>query len=168
MPWIRRYPATLLAVVAACLAIGALAPQGRGAEPATQPATTQAASDRLLEAVGGLALNQLYQAYLNTGFLADGVGQGIYEEKNARPILATIVAGLKTSDKHLADIRKLSTDTADHASLAQLREICTLLQTQAAELTAYWDKKDQDHADKYEAARTKAWEKINPLLAGNG
>lgn len=133
-------------------------------QPAPKP-TEAPRKDQMLEAIGTLAASQLYQTYLNIGFLADGVAQKNYEPKEARTVLASVTNSLDLCDKQLANVAKLAANADDRDSLAQLREIADLLRTQGSELALYWDKSEKIHAEKYDAARTKAWAKIKALLA---
>src|SRR5437867_3808726 len=80
----------------------------------------KASSEPMLEAIGTLAASQLYQTYLNIGFLADEVADGTTQEKDARPILASVIAALDRSDKQLESVGKLSLAAGDRQSITQL------------------------------------------------
>src|SRR4051794_11911775 len=59
----------------------------RGESPLPPTKAPSDAVPQLLETVDLLASVQLYQTYLNIGFLADGRAEGTYEDDDAKRIL---------------------------------------------------------------------------------
>jgi len=130
------------------------------------PAKKDAVSDRevLLETLGALAGAQLYQSYLNIGFIADGKAEGTYEEKDIQQILSSVLTLMEALDKKLDQVGKLDLSKDDREGIAEIRKLSGLLRLQADELQAFWKTGDKARADKYEKTRQQAWEGISKLL----
>jgi len=131
-------------------------------QPADPTATAQTA---LLEAVGSFMAGSLYQTYLTVGLLADGRDEGLYEDKQALDILATVDALLATHTKKLQALGKLEAiGPQERKTLSRLADLTDLLARQSRQLQAYWKTDKQQDADKYEATRQEAWKAISDLL----
>lgn len=143
-----------------------LVPARIAAQEKPDPGTAKEKSERssLLEAVGSLAASQLYQAYLNIGFLADGKAEGTYEEKEARQLLGSVLGLLDTLDQQMTKVGKLDLDKEDKAALEEISRLSTLLRRQGEELQAFWKSGDKERGARYERARQQAWEGIRALL----
>jgi hypothetical protein len=122
------------------------------------------ARDQLLETVGVLAASQLYQGYLNIGFVADGKAEGTYEEKDARQILGSILSLLDTLDKQLERVGKLELDKADREGVEQIRKLSGQLHDQGKELQAFWATGNKERGAAYEKIRKESWDGISKLL----
>ncbi len=142
------------------------------ADPTTpappQPATP--ARERSLEAVGGLTASHLYQTYLNLGLLADATENDVYSETEAKRLLTTLSGMMDTVDQQLTRVLETVTDPEDQKRLTRVRQLTTLLRTQARELKAYWDTPEanaagrKEHETAYHRAREDAWTGIRELL----
>jgi hypothetical protein len=133
--------------------------------PGEQPAA--AADDprgQLTETVGLLSGLYLYQTYLNIGLLADGKADGVYEEKAARAVLATVVTPLDAVDRQLARVGALAQTEADRRAAERFRAIAGLLRRQGRELVAFWDSRRPADGARYEATRQEVWGQLNALL----
>ena len=127
----------------------------------------EAVSDKetlLLETLGALAGAQLYQSYLNIGFIADGRAEGTYEEKDIQQILSSVLTLMEALDKKLDQVGKLDLSKDDREGIAEIRKLSGLLRLQADELQAFWKTGDKARADKYEKTRKEAWAGISKLL----
>src|SRR5262249_61975628 len=124
--------------------------------PADPPATPR---DRHLEAMGGLTVAHLYQSYLNIGLLADATENDVYTEAEAKKMLARVVALMDKVDEQLGATSETLSEPDNQKTLAQVRQLTTLLRLQAKELVAYWDTPEKDaaakkgHTTKYFKAR---------------
>ncbi len=119
---------------------------------------------QLLQTVGLLSASQVYQAYLNIGFLADGMANENYEEKDAQQIMASILNLLNATDRQLEKATKLDLSKADREALVQIRKLSGLVRQQGEELQAFWKTGKKEQGDKYEKLRQEAWEGISKLL----
>jgi hypothetical protein len=131
-------------------------------------AAVPAAEDRqlLLGTVGLLAAGQLYQSYLNIGFVADAVAEGTYEEKEATQVLASVMNLLATTDKQMERIAKLELSKEDQAALDKLQKTAALVRQQGKALEAVWaDNGDKAASQQYEKARKEAWQAVSKLLS---
>jgi hypothetical protein len=134
--------------------------------PAAPPPLTSADEEKsvLTETVGLLAGLQLYQTYLNIGFLADARAEGLYEASELTQLLGSAVVPLDKVDKQMEKLSKLTLSDDDKAAVARLRKINALLRIQGVELQAFWDTGVADHAKKYETARQAVWKELSNLL----
>jgi hypothetical protein len=160
--------ATVLIVVALLL-IGSgwsrhLSAQNEAPAPDKKDAADKDTRFLLLETLGSLAGSQLYQSYLNIGFIADGKAEGTYEEADIQQILHSVLALMDTLDKKLDQLLKLDLNKDDRESIQEIRRLSKLLRQQADELQAYWKSGDKATGDKYEKARKEAWAGISKLL----
>lgn len=149
----------------------ALALAGIGAVPwlsAQDKGKKEAVADKdreqLLRTVGALSAGQLYQTYLNIGFMADGKAEGVYEEKDIQQIMGSVVSLMDTLDKELEKVAKLDLTKEDREAVDQFKKLSGLLRTQADELQAFWKTGDKDRGAKYEKVRQEAWQGISKLL----
>jgi glutamine synthetase type III len=148
---------------------GVLAWWSAGSGPAAaqdkkEPPSDKEARDQLLEAVGVLSAAQLYQGYLNIGFVADGKAEGTYEEKDAKQILGAVLSLLDTLDKQLEKVGKLDLDKADREGVDQIRKLSGQLRDQGKELQAFWATGSKERAAAYEKIRKESWAGISKLL----
>jgi hypothetical protein len=118
----------------------------------------------LLEAVGALAGSQLYQTYLNIGFIADGRAEGTYDDGDAVQLLGSVLELLDALDKQLEKVGKLALDEEDRASMVEVRKLSGLLRRQGKELRAFWETDDKKEGDRYDKTRQEAWAGISKLL----
>jgi len=118
----------------------------------------------LQQAIGLLAASQVYQAYLNVGFIADSKATGNYAEKDGQQILDSIFNLLAASDKQLEKVGKLEITKADREGLMEIRRLSNLVRQQGAELQAFWKTGDKDRGARYEELRQESWRGISVLL----
>lgn len=119
----------------------------------------------LQQAVGLLSASQVYQAYLNVGFIADGKAAGYYAEKDAQQILDSVFNLLAASDKHLEKIGNLEITKADREGLTEIRRLSNLVRQQGTELQAFWKTGDKVRGARYEKLRQESWLGISKLLS---
>ncbi len=129
----------------------------------TEPAKNDAVAE-LMKTVGMLSGLQLYQTYLNIGFIADGKAEGVYKVEDVTQLLASVTAPLTTVDKQLEKIAKLARTREDQEGFNKLRNIAGLLRTQGKALETFWTTGKESDGEKYETARKQAWKAINALL----
>jgi hypothetical protein len=117
----------------------------------------------LREAVGTFAGLNLYQTYLNIGLIADAKAEGVYEEKQARELLDSV---LKPVDDLSARLARLARDAPkeDREGMEECRRLYGLLQKQGKALQAVWSSGKKEDAEAYDVARKQAWEGISKLL----
>jgi hypothetical protein len=155
-----------LVLVSACSVawVGAQGKSGAVNDKKTTASADQDGRQALLEVVGALAGSQLYQTYLNIGFIADGRAEGTYDDTDAGQLLGSVLELLDVLDKQLEKVSKLDLDDEDRASTAQVRKLSGLLRQQGKDLRAFWDSDDKKRGDKYEKTRQEAWAGISKLL----
>jgi hypothetical protein len=155
-------PARSLLLFLALLLVPARLP----AQARTDPEPTKEKSERgsLLEAVGALAAGQLYQAYLNIGFIADGKAEGTYEDGEARQLLGSVLGLLDALDRQMTKVGKLDLEKADREALEEISRLSALLHRQGEELQAFWKTGDKERGARYERTRQQAWAGIRDLL----
>lgn len=124
----------------------------------------QAERAEFLQTVGLLTTAQVYQAYLNVGFVADGKATGAYDEKEAFQILDSVLNLLNASDKQLEKLMKLELSRGDREGLEHLRKLSSLVRQQGEELRGFWKTGDKERSSKYEKLRVEAWDGISKLL----
>jgi len=122
------------------------------------------AVEQLLEAVGTMGGVQLYQTYLNIGFIADGKGQEVYSDDDAQEILTSIVGPLDRVTKQFNDLKKIATDNDDKKALDRLAKIAGMLKTQAASLESLWASGSDADGDRFEKHRQQSWNEISDFL----
>jgi hypothetical protein len=129
---------------------------------------TQKGDDKvlMLETIGTLAATNLYQTYLNIGFIADGEVEGIIEEQEALELLASVQSRMEMTGRQLDRLAKLDLSADDRRALENLRKVHGRLKDQADALESLWLTGDQDHGDRYEQNRKEAWEAISKLTSG--
>ncbi len=154
--------AALLGVVAIRQPLSAV-----GADDKQPPAPLPAKEERvlLLQTVGLLSAAQVYQAYLNIGFLADGKANGTYEEKDIQQIMASVSNLLSATDKQLDQFAKVEMSRADRDGMERIRKLSALVRQQGEELQAFWKTGDKERGVKYEKLRQEAWVGISDLLS---
>jgi HEAT repeat protein len=146
-------------------AIRAQAPVPSRAEEKKDEAPREDGERRqFLEVIGSLAAGQLYQGYLNIGLLADGWAEDLYDEDDARQLLASVSGLLDTLDKQMARLDKLPLDKEDRQAVRQVRKLSGLLRRQVEELEAFWKTGDKEHGAAYEKLRQEAWSGVSALL----
>lgn len=129
------------------------------------PAEKKADAEVLLETVGALAGFQLYQSYLNIGFIADGKAEGTYSEEDVIKILDSVLEALDTLDARLQKVEKLDlVDKDDRETIKDVRLISAQLRQQGDELKKFWKGGKKENGDNYEKARKEAWEGIKKML----
>lgn len=116
-----------------------------------------------LQTIGAMGAAQVHQTYLNIGFVGDGKAEEIYDAKDAKEILQSVLALHETVDKQFEKIAKLNLEPGDRKSLERLRTISGLLTQQGKELQAFWDTGNKERAASYEKTRQQAWEEISKL-----
>jgi hypothetical protein len=139
-------------------------PSSKGKLAEGPPASAEA-NKVLLETVGALSATQLYQSYLNIGFIADGKAEGTYSAETALELLGTAVEILDTLDKQRQKVAKLDLRAEDREALKEIARLSALLRQEAAELQAYWKTGNRARAVKYEQLRQLAWLGISNLLS---
>ena len=146
--------------------VAAFSPSAVGARDEQPPAPLPAKEERvlLLQTVGLLSASQVYQAYLNIGFLADGKANSTYEEKDVRQIMESVSNLLSATDKQLEKVGRLEISRADREGLERVRKLSALVRQQGEELQAFWKTGDKERGAKYEKLRQEAWEGISALL----
>src|SRR3954453_17828704 len=76
----------------------------------TKKPASEEAVPALMESVGLLAALQLYQTYLNIGFLADARAENLYNPKSTQQLLDSIMTPLETVEKQLVKVQKIDCD----------------------------------------------------------
>jgi hypothetical protein len=161
----RRFVGCVLVLVLVALALlWQFGQRSAIAEDKKEPPTDKEAHDQLLETVGVLAASQLYQGYLNIGFVADGKAEGTYEEKDAKQILNSVLALLDTLDKQMEKVGKLDLNKQDREGVEQIRKLSGLLHDQGKELQAFWTTGNKERGAAYEKIRKESWDGISKLL----
>jgi hypothetical protein len=142
-----------------------LSAQTRPAPP-KEKSGAASADDRaeLLRTVGLLSAAQVYQGYLNIGFLADGMANGNYDAKDAEQVIESILQLLDASDRRLEKVTDLDLTKADREALVHVRKLSGLVRQQGLELKAFWKTGAKEQGDRYEKTRLEAWEGISKLL----
>src|SRR5438128_871744 len=97
----RSFLAGVLTITAALVVIQ---PRLPGQEKKPGPAEEEKAV--LLQTVGLLSSAQVYQAYLNVGFVADGRATGTYDDKTSQEIIDSVLKLLTAAGKQLDKIGK--------------------------------------------------------------
>lgn len=128
------------------------------------PDKKEDAGEVLLQTVGTLAGFQLYQSYLNIGFIADGKAEGTYTDKDVVQILDTVLVSLDRLDERLQKVAKLDVTKEDREAIEQIRVISAVLRQQGDELKQFWKSGKKENGDNYEKARQEAWQGISKLL----
>jgi hypothetical protein len=147
------------------LSLGSVAfAQVKPAPPKEPAAPTKEERAQLLQTVGLLTASQVYQAYLNIGFMADGRASGSYEDKELQQIMESVVNLLDASDKMLDKVARFDIDKADKDGIEHLRKLSGLVRQQAEELQAFWKTGDKKNGEKYDKLRQEAWDGISKLL----
>lgn len=134
------------------------------AQPPKGKETAEQTQADLSETVGLLSGLHLYQTYLNIGMLADCKAEGIYPERDAMLLLASVMSPLEKIDKQLEKIVKRISDKNDREALDRVRRLIGLLQEEGKQLQLFWETGKAEHSTKYEAARKEAWEGVSKLL----
>jgi hypothetical protein len=134
------------------------------AQPPRPKDTVDPAKADLSETVGLLSGLHLYQTYLNIGMIADCKTEGVYPEKDARTLLASIMTPLEKIDKQLEKVLKRMTEKDDREALDTVRKLVSVLREEGKQLQLYWETGKAEHSTKYEAARKEAWAGISKLL----
>jgi hypothetical protein len=110
---------------------------------------------------GGL---QLYNTYLNIGFISDLMTAGVYDPAQGFVLLGTVIQPLDLVENQLDRLANLNLPKEDLAAVARLKKITVLLRAQGKELQIYWEKGKKENGGKYDAARKAAWKELNALL----
>jgi len=155
-----------LAVILAALAClpAPAAPERAAVAQESKEKAADEVVPQLMEAVGVLAGFQLYQTYLNIGFLADGKTEGVYKDSDVKQLLASIMKPLGKVDQQLEKVGKLAQTRADREAAAKLRKIAILLREQGKALETFWTSDKPADGMKYESTRKQAWTEISALL----
>jgi len=123
--------------------------------------------DQMLEAIGTMGSVQLYQTYLNIGFIADGKGQEIYSDEDASELLASVVGPLDRVTKQFEALKRVAAAADDKKALDRLAKIAGMLKTQAASLETLWETGSNADGDRFETSRQEAWNEISDFLQLN-
>lgn len=153
--------------IVACLASVLIPLVGKAQGPppkADVPPADRDAQSVLTETVGLIGGLQLYQTYLNIGFLADGMAEGLYQPAEVFQLLGSVVLPLDRVEKQFDKLGKLRLSKEDAAALARMKKVLGLLRQQGKELQAFWETGKAENGKKYEAARQAAWKEISGLL----
>ncbi len=118
----------------------------------------------LQQTIGLLAASQVYQAYLNVGFIADGKATGNYAEKDVQQILDSLFKLLSAADKQLEKVSKLDLTKADREGLTEIRRLAGLVRQQGVEMQVFWKTGDKERGERYENLRQESWRGISTLL----
>ena len=121
----------------------------------------------LLETFGLLGGLQLYQTYLNIGFIADGKAQGVYSESNAKALLGSILIPLDSVSTQLTKSAKVVPAKEDQDALGKLEKITRILQQQGKSLETFWASGKESDGSQFESSRKQAWGEISALLGLN-
>lgn len=152
----------LFPVLALLVATGSAQAQSLNAKPVEDE------KNSMLETIGLLAGLNLYQTYLNIGFLADAKSEDLYGDEEVLVLLSSIQAPLEKVETQIGKLTKHPTlSQEDRDSLENIRKLTGLLREQGKELKAFWTNGKEDHAHKYDAARQEAWKGISKLLGMN-
>ncbi len=130
--------------------------------PKTEPKVDEASA--AISAAGAFAGLQLYNTYLNIGFISDLMTAGVYDPTQGFILLGTVVQPLDLVENQLNRLAKLNLSQEDLAAVDRLKKTTILLRTQGKELQVYWEKGKKEDAGKYDAARKAAWRELNALL----
>jgi hypothetical protein len=164
---IRRrwvFPCLLATVAVLLLLLGGAAVLRSQPEPAKRAGSAEEAVPQLLETVGLLGGLQLYQTYLNIGFIADGRTEGLYKDKEIKQLLDSILTPLEKVDQQLEKVSKIAQAKEDQEAVARLRKIAALLRQQGKDLEKFWASNKEADGARYEATRKQAWKEISSLL----
>jgi hypothetical protein len=136
---------------------------------ASETKTTDAAPDReameaLRSALGATTGVGIREAHLSIGLLADGVEAKTYKPADAVKVLDTVTAGLVTVDRKLEQLPEKSLAADDREDVARVRKAISLLLAQGKALSAYWNDRSKETAERYEKARMASWAAIRELL----
>ena len=132
--------------------------------PAPPTAPGPAREPSRLEAVGVLTGVHLYQTHMSIGLLADAAESDVYTTEEADKLLDGITGMMDTVEKELAALPDASLTPQDRQALLKVKDLTGVLHTQAAELRAYWNTGEKEHADNYHKARNQAWEGVKALF----
>jgi hypothetical protein len=119
---------------------------------------------KAMETVGLLASLYFYQAHMNLGVLADCKAEGVYETKQAKELVMSVLVPLEAVEKRLHAVAKTAPTKEDRATMEQWAKCAVPLRRQGAELLLYWDTGDNEHLLRYQSTRKEAWDGLRALL----
>src|SRR5262249_13482993 len=158
---------TAIAIMLLVVGIGAgvlVASRSGTLTPTAPDVSAKSPNDRMLETLGSLSAAHLYQSYLNIGLLADAVEKEGYSPEQANNMLATIVSLMNVVDKQLDKLARIELGEEEKHDVDRIRELSGLLRLQVAALRAYWLTGQPQQAERYQAAREKAWNSLSEVL----
>lgn len=151
--------------VAVVAAVGLLfAPWAVPSRAGGDDAGKEASAEVLLETVGLVGGLQLYQTYLNIGFLADGRAEGTYEKKDVEQLLGSVIGPLEKVEVQLGRVKKAVAKKADRDAVEELLKVVALLRRQGKQLQAFWETGKSADGQRYETTRKETWKEISTLL----
>jgi hypothetical protein len=118
----------------------------------------------LIESVGMLGGLNLYQAYLNIGFIADGKSQGIYADDDAAELLGSVLTPLESMTEQFDKAAKISGSKDDKATIVRVTKAAGMLKTQGQNLVTFWNSGKEADGNRYEASRKQTWTELSDLL----
>ncbi len=154
----------LVAVLVVSSAGSGLAAQAREDKKDKGDDARKARSSPLLEALGTATAANLYQTYLNVGFLADGRAEGVYDDRTAQRLLGSILGLLDAVDKQLTKVGKTELEKKERQALEKIREVYGLIRKQANALQTFWKSGKKADGARYEKLRKEAWQEVKQLL----
>lgn len=134
------------------------------------PGLETAERERFLQVIGNLTGAQLYQSYLNIGFLADGVNAQTYQKEDTLKLLEAVNTALANMDRQMVNLAQASITAEDKKQLARIQQAIALLQTQSHELQSLCQTPDPaplkpEQLASYQKARREAWRNLAELLS---
>jgi len=119
----------------------------------------------LLTALGGVSASSAYFTFCFIGTVADGFEKGNYDAKQVKTFAGEAVLMM---GRNAAQMKKLKEKgglaEADAKTIGDFATVFSEIEDYAKALQAYSDKKDKEHADKFQEARQKAWKHLKTLL----
>lgn len=118
---------------------------------------------KAMDTIGLLSSLYFYQAHLNLGMIADCQAEGVYDKKQAKELVMSLLVPLEAVEKRLSAIAKTASKE-DRATLDQWAKFAVPLRRQGAELMLFWESGDKEHAARYQATRKEAWDGLRAML----
>jgi hypothetical protein len=120
--------------------------------------------EKMFYAMGNFGAGFLYQTYLSIGMISDIWTHNIYTPEDAKSLLNSNSALLKTSRKILQELTDFSIATEDRATFLEMASIIDDLSGEADFMLKYIGSRAQTDLDRYETYRKQAWAKISKLM----
>ena len=128
------------------------------------PSAVRAEDDGRLSAIGGLSAAHMYTTYIAIGATADAFGNEVYDAKQVKDIMNSLVGMIDTLKKQLLLVQENCKDDSDKKYIDETLDIYRLLQDEARQLSTFATSRDIADHRAYEKARTTVWTKIEKLL----